>query len=226
MIDRHRVLALLLLLATPLLLAQAPPPAPAPSPSDSPVGRWVAEHPKGDALELWWDFRPDGNITATAGAIARTRYTLTGNTLTIAPTAHTPGGTFDVHFIEGRLFRTATAPHSPTLEFTRIGEPTSSANALVGAWRVSNAPHATDPDQETLRNRLMNLITVYRADGSYETRLPIETFRGQWDAAAHTYTLKDHSPLRFSRSADGLKIELPPDGKESHLYHSDTFPDP
>ncbi len=73
---------------------------------------------------------------------------------------------------------------------------------------------------------MLNLTTVYRADGTSETRMPLDTIEGHWDVVTHTYTLKDHPPLRFSRSPAGLTLVLPPDGKDIHLYHPDNFPTP
>lgn len=226
MLDRRTTLAFALLLTAPALAQTLTPPVSAAA-RDSPVGHWIAEHPKGDALELWWNFRADGTVTATAGSIAKTRYKLDGNILTISPSpSGSPAGAFDIHFRNGKLYSTALADHAPTMEFTRIGEPTSSETALVGIWRVSNAPHASDPDEEALRKRMLNLTTVYRADGTSETRMPLDTIEGHWDVAAHTYTLKDHPPLRFSRSPAGLTLALPPNGKDIHLYHPDNFPTP
>ncbi len=145
MIDRRTTLAFTLLFTAPAL-AQTPTPPVSAAARDSPVGHWIAEHPKGDALELWWNFRADGTLTATAGSIARTRYKLDGNILTISPSASgSPAGAFDIHFRNGKLYSTALADHAPTMEFTRIGEPTSSETALVGICASATLPTPAIP---------------------------------------------------------------------------------
>jgi hypothetical protein len=216
-------------------LAQTQVPAKSPSSSEppatnttaaSPVGHWIADHSPQDSLALWWDFRADGSVTVTAGALSQQKYRLDNATLTITSLdgAQTTG-VFDIHFADGKLYTVAHADHPPTIEYTRIAAPANSESPIVGTWKVSNAPHAVDPEQEKLRNRMMNMIVVYGADGSYEARTPLNPVQGRWDTAAQTYTLKDFPPLHFERDGDNLKIALPPEGKETHIYRRDTLLD-
>lgn len=181
-------------------------------------------HPSKDALALWWDFRADGTLTLNAGGIVNSTYKLSGTTLTLP--ANEPGaapGVFDVHFSNGKLYTTAHTDHPPTMEFTRIGPQTNSDSAIVGTWRPSNAPHANDPEQEELRNRMMNMTVVYGADGSYHVRMPVKSFEGHWDPATHSYKVKPYPALHYQRRGNGLLIALPPDGKEKHVYLPDSI---
>jgi hypothetical protein len=131
----------------------------------------------------------------------------------------------EIHFADGKLYTVAHVDHPPTIEFTRLGTQTDPASPIIGTWKVTNAPHTSDPEQEKLRDRMMNMIVTYAADGSYQTRLPLKPVEGTWDAVSGTFTLKDFKPLHFERSGDDLKIALPPEGKEIQLYHRDAILD-
>jgi hypothetical protein len=65
-----------------------------PAADTSPVGHWVAEHPSNGGIGSWWDFRPDGTLTAHVGAIVTSPITRSGDqTLTRvgpAPSATDP----------------------------------------------------------------------------------------------------------------------------------------
>ena len=235
-----RTLAGLLLCSA--ALAQTPAPAKPASPADSstpnapaasasPIGHWIADHSPQDNLALWWDFRADGSVIVTAGVLSQQRYKLDGTTLTItSPDSTQTIGVFDIHFADGKLHAIAHADHAPTIEYTRPipqinSNSPDSESPIVGTWKVSNAPHSSDPEQEKVRNRMMNMIVVYGADGSYQVRTPLDPVPGRWDAAAQTYTLKGFPPLHFERDGDNLKIALPPEGKETHIYLRDTLMD-
>ncbi len=204
-------------------LLQAPPPST--TPPDSPVGHWIADHSgSADTPELWWNFHPDQTLTATAGFVVRSRWKLAGNNLTITPTPASPGGgSFTIHFQGGHLLSTANEERSPTLELTRIGPGTSSDTALIGAWRISNAPHATDLQEEAIRNGMMGAIFIYNADGTYELRLPLQTTTGHWSPATHT--LPNHPALPFHRSGTTLSL-TPPTDDQPHPYHPDPVSTP
>jgi hypothetical protein len=227
----HTITAFLaIVLSFPLAYAQTPPPQLSQPDPQSPVGHWIADHPAKESLALWWDFRSDGTLTLSAGGISTGTYKLAGDILTLPPSE--PGaapGIFTIHFAEGKLYTTSHADHPSTMEFTRTGSQTSNPT-IVGIWRVSNAPHSTDPTQdptqEKLRSRMLDMITIYGTDGSYHARIPIQTITGHWNAAAHTYTLKDHPALHYERHGKDLQIATPPEGKEQHLYHADTIFNP
>lgn len=223
-----RTIAAILLAAT--AIAQPPPTAPSPTPKpgpNSPVGHWIASHTANDPLALWWDFRSDGTVILNAGAIIDSTYRLNGTTLTLpANESGAAPGVFDVHFTNGKLYTTAHTDHPPTMEFTRIDPQTNSDSAIVGTWRPSNAPHANNPEQEELRNRMMNMTIVYGADGSYHVRMPVQSFDGHWDPATHTYKFKPYPALHYRRRGNDLLIDLPPDGKQKHLYLPDSVLSP
>jgi hypothetical protein len=209
----------------PLCLAIAQSPATPPQPdAQSPVGHWIADHPAKDTLVLWWDFHSNGTVTLNAGGIADGVYKLNGTTLTLPPSA--PGaapGVFDIHFTDGKLYTTARGDHPSTLEFTRTGPQTNAESPIVGTWRLSSAPQDIEPGQEEMRSRMMNMVTVYAADRTYHARMPIKTYVGKWDSATHTYKLKDYPPLHYERRGADLLVALPPNGKETHLYHPDSI---
>jgi hypothetical protein len=205
----------------------APPHTNARPSATSPIGHWIANHTAKETLALWWDFRADGELIVNAGGIANGVYTLKGNTLTLPPSE--PGatpGVFDIHFTDGKLYTTAQTDNPPTMEFTRVGTQTDSNSAIIGTWRMTSAPHATDPDQEAIHARMMNMIVVYGADGSYHARMPIQTFTGHWNAATHTYKLADYPTLHYHRQGNNLLIAVPPNGKDQHVYLPDPIATP
>ena len=58
---------------------------PATAQTNSPVGRWVSEHTSAGGIGSWWEFRADGAVTMSMGAVVTSRATHTADTVTTQP---------------------------------------------------------------------------------------------------------------------------------------------
>ena len=219
---------------TPIVFAQqhkapakkaAAAPADKPAPNNlSPVGHWVVRGNPNNDLQLWFDFHADGTLTLTAGATAHSVFKLSGGTLTLGVSSpKVPAGVFDIHFANSKLYSTPRAANPPTLEYTRIGAQRYTSAPLIGKWQITDAPHAADPQQEAIRNRLIKTITSYNPDGTYEVRVPADTTEGTWNDKAHTYTLKGYETRPYQRIGTTLILASPVGAPGDHTYVPDNF---
>ena len=219
------LLALLLQTAPKPTIPPTQPATVAPIPVDSPVGHWIADHPNTDTptLELWWNFLPDGTMTATAGIIVRSHWTLAGDTLTSGPTPTNPKpDVIHIQFKDGKLIGTPAAIPSLTLTFVRVGQPTPDKPPIVGAWTLEHASDAPDPQTLATVNAIRGTLFLYTADGTSEIRISVDVTTGRWSPTTHTYTLPDHPALPFHRTGPDLTLTPPTDSKP-HLYHPETL---
>ncbi len=210
-----------------LLLSQQPP-ASTPPPADSPVGHWIADHPTSaiPVPELWFVFRPDNTVTVTAGIIVRSHWTLDGNALTVAPTPNNPKpDIMKVQFSAGKLLGTPAGDPSLTLTFARVGQPTTADPNIVGVWRLEHASNTAEPGEAATFQSMIGALFAYNADGTSETRIPIDVTTGHWSPATHTYTLPNHPALPFHRSGTTLSL-TPPTDDQPHPYHPDPVSTP
>lgn len=76
-------------IATAIGLALVLAVAGAPAAAETLVGRWDAEARSRGGLATWWEFRADGTVSMSLGAMVDDRYRLDGDQLTLLPdTAH------------------------------------------------------------------------------------------------------------------------------------------
>ena len=192
--------------------------------NESPLGRWAARHDVNDDLQLWWQFKPNGTVNVTAGAIIRTTYKLQGNTLSLGKTSDKgPPGVFDILFDGGKLYTRTHSTPPAGMQFTRIGPAPAQADTIVGQWRLSDSVPSSDPKEEAIRQRLQKMTVSYRADGTYEARIPLDAIDGTWDAAAKTYTLKNYPPMPYQRQGPGLILVNPLKQTDKHTYYIDQY---
>jgi hypothetical protein len=66
-------------------------------------------------------------------------------------------------------------------------------------------------------------VYIFSADNTQTVRIPFVSRTGTWDAASHTLKLEGETQtFTFTRTAQGLTLAQPPDGKKSDTY----LPDP
>jgi hypothetical protein len=217
---RHGEIAFQLLL---IFLAAANICAAQLSQTNSPVGRWVAEHPSYGGIGSWWDFRPDGTLTMYVGAMATSPVTRKGDTL-IMPSGQAGAPPVPVTYkVEGDTLRLKGSDGHETV-FHRIGSAPSATDPLLGQWRPS--PPATpspDANKAAYEKAMANAVYLFSADGTQSIRIPFTSHEGTWSASAHTFRIQGSAATySFSRSGTKLTLSQPPDGRKTDTY----LPDP
>ena len=204
------------LLFSSITLAQAP------TMPDTPVGRWVAEHPSNGGIGSWWDFRSNGTLTQYVGAMVTSHVTRSGDTLTMPSGQEgTPPVQAKIRIAENTLYINA---NNNEVVFTRVGPAPSTSDSLLGKWRpVTPKVHDPDPNAAALEKAQANALYVFSADGTETLRIPFTSRTGTWDAKAHTFQFKGQ-PTVYSFQLSGTKLLLgqPPDNKKTDTY----LPDP
>ena len=189
---------------------------------DTPVGRWVAEHPSDGGIGSWWDFRSNGTLTQYVGAMVTSHVTRSGDTLTM-PSGQdgTPPIQAKIRIAENTLYINA---NNNEVVFTRVGPAPSESDPLLGKWRpVTPKVHDPDPKAAALEKAQANSLYVFSPDGTETVRVPFTSRTGTWDAKAHTFQFKGQ-PTVYSFQLSGTKLLLgqPPDNKKTETY----LPDP
>jgi hypothetical protein len=215
-----RVIRLCVLVFACLAAAQPDPLSPDPA---TPTGHWVAERPSNGGIGSWWDFRSDGTLTLHFGAMVTTPVKRAGDVLTM-PSATVSGPPGEVSFhVEGDTLRLSAA-NGQELKYTRIGEPPSPSDPLLGKWRpVQPATPSADPNRAALDKVSRDAVYVFAADGTESVRIPFGSREGTWNLAAHTFRFVNETVVySFSFSGPKLVLGQPPDGKMTDTY----LPDP
>ena len=209
-------------LAACLLFSAALAQTPTPTAPDTPVGRWVAEHPSNGGIGSWWDFRSNGTLTQYVGAMVTSHVTRSGDTLTMPSGQEgTPPIQAKIRIAENTLYINA---NNNEVVFTRVGPAPSTSDSLLGKWRpVTPKVHDPDPNAAALEKAQANALYVFSADGTETLRIPFTSRTGTWDAKAHTFQFKGQ-PGVYSFQLSGTKLLLgqPPDNKKTDTY----LPDP
>jgi hypothetical protein len=214
-IRRITTLAACLLLST-AAIAQAS----APATPNTPVGRWVAEHPSTGGIGSWWDFRPDGTVTQYLGAMVTSPVTHTADTLT-SPSGQANTPPIQVKYrIEADMLYLYTNNKETT--YTRIS-PASSSDPLLGKWRPTppKTP-STNPQTATIEKAQENAIYLFTNEIE-SIRIPFKSREGTWDAKDHTFKFEGTSAYSFQLSGNKLLLGQPPDNTKTDTYLPDTI---
>jgi hypothetical protein len=211
-----RFLLALLLLATHAAVTQTPASLP-----DTPTGRWVAQHTSTGGIGSWWDFRPDGTLTMYIGAAVTAPVTHTADTLTVPGSG---GNKLALDYkITGNILN-LKRPGDPDTLFTRVGPAPKPSDPLLGRWRPNSpATYSPNPQLAARQKAMTTGVYIFSADNTQTVRIPFISRTGTWDAASHTLKLEGETQtFTFTRTAQGLTLAQPPDGKKSDTY----LPDP
>jgi hypothetical protein len=215
--NRHTASRLALILFTLAFTASA-------QTQNSPVGRWVAEHPSKGGICSWWDFRADGTLTMHVGAAVTSPITRAGANTFIAPPANaTDPPVVVVYRIEGDTLHLSSKQITDQV-LTRIGPAPSPNDPLLGKWKpVVPETLSSDPNTAAQQKALGDAIFVFGADNTESVRAPFTSLEGKWDAKASTFHLENQSvAYTFLRTGSKLTLAQPPDGKRTDTY----LPDP
>lgn len=215
----RQVLSTFLLAALPAA-AQTPT---SPQATVTPVGHWVAERSSHGGIGSWWDFRPDGTLTMSIGAMVTSAITRTGDTITSPPvTVNGPPITV-TYRIEGDTLHLASAG-KPEQTLARIGPALSTIDPLLGRWRpLLPATPSADPEMAAQQKLMTTATLAFFADNTESVRIPFNTSEGTWDATAHTFHLNNRKETyRFQLTGAKLSLGQPPDGLKTETY----IPDP
>jgi hypothetical protein len=211
-------LALLIWSVSLCARAQAPPAA---APNTA-VGHWVAEHPSTGGVGSWWDFRADGTLTLTFGAMVTSPITRTGDTF-LSPSGTVAGPPVEIKFkVEGDTLHLTSS--GTEIIFARVGPAPSSSDALLGKWKpIPSSTPSSNPNEAALEKAKANAIYVFSADGTQSVRIPFGSREGVWDAQAHTFKFAD-DPVSYTFLLANSRLILgqPPDNKKIDSY----LPDP
>ncbi len=196
-----------------------------PAADTSPVGHWVAEHPSNGGIGSWWDFRPDGTLTAHVGAIVTSPITRSGDTFTSPPPTINGAPVKVTYHVDGDTLH-LTSPSTPDQTLTRVGPAPSATDPLLGKWKPNPpATPSTNPDTAAQQKIMANAILVFSADNTESISIPLTTFEATWDAAANTFHIQNQSApaiYNFQRTGAKLALGQPPDNKKTDTY----IPDP
>jgi hypothetical protein len=214
-----RTLLLSALLAVFCISAQSKGP-----PKDSPVGHWIAEHPSKGGTFSWWDFRSNGTLTMHVGAAMTSSITRSGDTF-IAPATSADDPPVKVTFhVDGDTLH-LIAPKIAEQVLTRVGPAPSASDPLLGKWKpIPPEKFSIDIDVAAQQRAMASALFVFSADNTESVRAPFSAVEGNWDLAAHTFTLRNQSAtFIFQRTGGKLTLSQPPDGKKTDTYVPDSI---
>jgi hypothetical protein len=191
--------------------------------ADSPVGRWVAEHPSTGGIGSWWDFRPDGQVTMYVGAIASSHVTHTADTVTL-PSGTVNGPPLVLNYKVTGETLTLIKAGEPDVTFTRIGSAPKPSDLLLGRWRPN--PPAEQSQNQTVaayQKAMANGLYVFAADNTQSVRIPFTSRTGTWSAQSHVLQIQGlpHA-YTFRRQGAKLVLSQPSDAQKIDTY----LPDP
>jgi hypothetical protein len=181
--------------------------------ANTPVGRWVAEHPSRGGIGSWWDFRADGTLTEYLGAIVTVPISRSGNTLTMpSGAAGTPPSQMQFTVKGDSL---SLSSDGKELTYTRVGPAPSATNLLLGKWKQNRpkVPNA-DPRLAALEEAQSNGLYSFNSDGTESVRIPFTSYKGSWNAQKSTLRVQGLDvEYSFLVSGGKLYIGQPPDGR-------------
>lgn len=196
---------------------------PATAQTNSPVGRWVSEHTSAGGIGSWWEFRADGAVTMSMGAVVTSRATHTADTVTTqSGVANSPPLTLNYKINGDTLI--LTKPGDPEVTFTRVGPPPTPSDPLLGRWRPNPPPTISpNPTIANYQKAMANGLYVFSPDNTQSVRIPLATRTGTWNSATHNFQMQnDTQTYSYSRTGTKLTLGQPPDNQKTDTY----IPDP
>ena len=206
--------------------AQTPAPLPTVD-AQSPVGRWVAEHPSKGGIASWWEFRADGTLTLYFGVMVSDPIDRSGDTF-MMPSGKAGGERVRARYtISNNVLTIETAANHSTT-YSRLGAPSNPADPLLGNWRPlpSPADAGSDSNLATMQKLMTTKgVLTFTPDGMRHLRAPFGTREGTWVRTAGTFQIKGDPVLySFSHVHAKLLLAQPPDGKHMDSYLPDPLP--
>ncbi len=197
---------------------------PAIAAAQSPIGHWAIEHPGGNGIGEWFDFRPDGTFSVFQGAMVTTAITRAGDTFTLPPTtAGGPPAKIKFH-VEGEVLH-LVSPTGADVTYSRVGTAPTPSDPLLGKWKPTppKTP-STDPKTAATERRNTLALYVFGADNTEAVRIPFSARRGTWDDKKMTYQFQgDPNTYSLQLAYGKLLVGQPPDSKKTETYITDPI---
>lgn len=170
----------------------------------TPVGRWVAEHPSTGGIGSWWDFRPDGTVSQTLGAMVTIPFTRSGNTLTMPPEAVGAPPSHVKFTVKGDTLSLVSGGKEST--YKRVGSAPSASDLLLGKWK-QDPPRVPNADARlaALEQAQSKGLYSFNPDGTESVRIPMKSFEGTWNAPARTLRLQGQT-VEYTFLLQGSKL--------------------
>jgi hypothetical protein len=200
------------------------------------VGRWVSTNRSKGGIGSMWEFKSDGSLTMSPGALVDMPYRISGDKLILPPgttNADAKPQTFSFRVEGNTLYEIPDEPASDgsrkELKFARVNAAKQGDPPIVGTWKLdfeeSAVPSTASPASAAQRGReviLRNLVHTYTRDGALKLRIPFKAIPGTYnvaDSKSGTFGISTSPGQVFKyHVADGKLYLTQPDGKTEDVY--------
>ena len=190
------------------------------------VGHWVAVNRSKGGIGSMWDFKPDGTLAMSPGAVVDMPYKFEGDTLTLPPGTTGPDARPQIIKVrvDGNNLYQKFPDGEAEMHFVRIKDGKPGDPPIVGTWKM--APPNTGDAQSPQQQAFANSTHTYTRGGTLKLRIPFAFMSGTYDSKAGIFTLnkKDGSIFKGAfHLQDGKLYLTQPDGKSEDVYVKDDL---
>jgi hypothetical protein len=199
------------------------------------VGHWVSVNRTKGGIGSMWDFKADGTVTMTPGALVDQSYEVRGNKIVLQTgTGNSDVKTVTFTFrIEGDTLYQGIPPEwkpreaKAELRLARISKPDPADSPIVGTWRpLDKCPQAEQT--EAACNAFQNATYTYTKDGICKLRIPFRAIPGTYtnvDGKSGTFVVssRPNQVFRYRIEAGKLYLSQPPKGDNEDVHTREDY---